>query len=576
MPHCNPSLHRAAAALALIALSTAALSLLLGVPVYGRQFAYDSGFAIVSLAGFDVELRQGFWWPRWLHESNFGLGGPTFYFYPPLAYWAAAAVGRVADVPVPTALAAAMALWRALALATAFLWLRMHHSRGPALVGAALATLFPYSSLANPWFRFAYAEVAAAALVPLLLLAIDRDVGGKARLPPAVALAFAALAVTHLPTTLLAAVFGPLYAWSLGGWRLVVRTVAAGAAAAALAGAFLVPTWALLPEANPGSLYAFVSENIRPLFLELPSTENRGLIGQYAAFVAAVFGAAWLLRGRWRSLPFRAPGHARATLLLFVATAIAVTPLGWPLWMPGSPLRAVQFSWRAMSFMGPAFGAIAALALAAAAPPRRAVLVGLVCLMPFAFLWANVRFGDPNWPRFLPAEEHVAWARAEPWSHPGEHWPAAAGWLDTELGPRAGRSWPPKSSRELPAEPLWRHPPPEPPEGARRIPGGWWMPRAGPEPFELPQFWFPSWGAVSAQGPVATGASPGTGFVQVLPGRQVEDLRVVVGRTRWEIIGWWLSGLGALVLVASALLARKPPLFRGSAAGARPVPEARN
>lgn len=579
MLHRNLSLHHVAVALALAVLATAALSPLLGVPVYGRHFAYDSGFAILSLAEFDAELRQGVWWPRWLHGGNYGLGSPAFYFYPPLAYWGAALVGRVADLSAPAALAVATALWRVLSVATAYLWLRGHHGRGPALAGAALAALFPYASLVNPWLRFGYAEVAAAALLPLLLLAIDRAAAapGVRRLP-AVSLAFAALALTHLPTALLAAVFGPLYAWGLGGWRSVVRTGVAGAMAAPLAGAFLVPVVALMPEANPGGLYDFISSVVRPLFLDLPIGEHRRLIGQHAAFVAAVFGVAWLLRGRWRSLPFRAPGHARAALLLFAGTAVAVTPLGWPLWMEGSPLRSVQFPWRAMCLMGPAFGAVAALALgAAAAPPRRALVAGVVCLLPFGLLWANVRFGDPNWPRFLPAAEREAWARAEPFSYPREHWTAgavAAGWLDMDLGPQAGRGWPPKSVKELPAEPLWRHPPPAPPEGARRIPGGWWVPRAGPEPFELPQFWFPSWRAVSAQGPVATRASPATGFIEVVPGQRVDDLRVVVGTTRWETLGWWLSALGALALALCALL--PSPSLKRSARGALSTPGARN
>ncbi len=272
----SPGLNQAAAVLALLALATATLSVLLGVPVYGRQFAYDSGFAIVSVAEFDAELRRGIWWPRWLHGGNFGLGSPTFYFYPPLAFWAAAAVGRAAELPAPAALAVATALWRALALATAFLWLRRHHDRGSALAGAALAALFPYASLVNPWLRFGYAEVAAAALVPLLLLAIDRAAAARgARSLPAVALAFAALALTHLPTAVMAAVFGLLYAWGAGGWRSAVRTAAGGALALALAGAFLVPVLALTPEANPGGLYLYIEEVARPLFLDLPTAQSR-------------------------------------------------------------------------------------------------------------------------------------------------------------------------------------------------------------------------------------------------------------------------------------------------------------
>ena len=40
-----------------------------------------------------------------------------------------------------------------------------------ALCGAAFAALLPYAALVNPWIRFAYAETAAAALLPALSLA---------------------------------------------------------------------------------------------------------------------------------------------------------------------------------------------------------------------------------------------------------------------------------------------------------------------------------------------------------------------------------------------------------------------
>jgi hypothetical protein len=559
MPLLRPSVSSVASVLVVLFLATAALSPLLGVPVFGTQFAYDSGFAIVSLGEFARELREGTLWPRWLYGGNFGLGSPTFYFYPPLPYWLAAGIGEAGGLNAPASLAWAVAFWRLLALGTTWLWLRATHGPGPALAGAALAALFPYASVVNPWFRFAYAEVAAAALLPLLLLATDRAAATRGlRGVAGMALAYAALAITHLPTTILAVPFGLLYAFGRGGPGLVVRSGLGGAIGAALAGAFLVPALGLIDAAYPAGLYAFVGWP-RPLFAEIPWDEKRYLLPIWMAWILGVAALAWLWRDRIRALRWREAGPGQAALLLFAAAALATTPLAWPIWMPGSPLYSVQFPWRTLLFMGPALGALAALALAQAVPPRRALLAGVVFLAPFLLLAANILFGNPAWPRLLPSADHEAWARAHTSSYPAEHWPAAAveaGWLDKELGPHSGRGWPVSRVQDLPAEPLWRHPLPVLPEGARRIPGGWLIPDAGPEPFALPQLWFPSWSAASAEGPVELRASPATGFVEVRPdGRRLRDLRVTVTQTAAERLGWQVSAVGAVLLLGVALVA---------------------
>ncbi len=559
----TPSLAAVTALLVLAVLATAALSPILGVPVKGNLFAFDSDFAIVSLRAFANEIAAGEPWPRWLHDGNFGLGSATFYFYPPLAYWVAAAILIPTGLPAPAALTTAVAFWRVLSLLTCYAWLRGTHGRGVALAGAALAALFPYASVFNPWFRFGYAEVAAAALVPLLLLAIDRAAAARGATDPrgvaGIAFAYAALALTHLPATLLAAVFGVVYAAGRGGFGLALRCCAGGALGALLAGAFLVPAFALLPDANPGGLYEFIAWP-RPLFLDLPWGEWRHLATLYAAWLGAAAATAWLLRGRWRALPWRERGPARGALVLLLGTMLATTPLAMPIWMPGTPLASVQFPWRVLVLTGPAFGAVAALALSAAVPPRRALLAGFAFLTPFGLLWANIHFGNPNWPRLLPSDQHEAWALAHSSSYPDEHWPApavAAGWLDPARGPKAGLGWPPPSVHELPAEPLWRHRPPALPEGARRIPGGFLLPEAGPAPFQLPQLWFPGWTASSASGPVATRASPETGFVEVHPTGLVRELRVIVTPTLAEWIGWEASAAGVVILVTLLLLGRR-------------------
>ena len=49
-----------------------------------------SNYALTALSFMDAAWSAGRLWPRWVMESNFGLGGITFYTYPPLGYWAGA------------------------------------------------------------------------------------------------------------------------------------------------------------------------------------------------------------------------------------------------------------------------------------------------------------------------------------------------------------------------------------------------------------------------------------------------------------------------------------------------------
>ena len=204
--------------LTLLVIATAALTPLLGVPVYGRNFGHDANFALTALNFMESGIREGRWWPRWVMETNFGLGGITFYTYPPMGYWVAAGVRIVSGLPVADSMALTMALWRLVFLGGCFLWLRRHVPPAAALAAAALAALLPYPAMVNPWIRFSYAEVAGAAMLPFLLLAIERAAESRdGRGIPGLAVVFGALAMTHLPSCALVAHIAPIYGWAYGG-----------------------------------------------------------------------------------------------------------------------------------------------------------------------------------------------------------------------------------------------------------------------------------------------------------------------------------------------------------------------
>jgi hypothetical protein len=533
----------------------AAGSAILGVPVAGTYLGRDADFAIMAVQMLSASWASGDLWPRWLMDATFGLGGTTFYSYPPLAYWAAAATMAVTDLSAPTSLGLAIAAWRMLAVVTGYLWLRRHVSPATALSAAVLGALLPHASLVNPWMRFAYSETAAIALLPLLLLALERLAEGRqAKGIPAVALAYAALALTNLPICTLAAHLGPLYAWAYGGRLAALRSLIGGAAGAALAAAFLLPAFGLLRHSNAAELF---NPSWRDNLLVF-TTPNGWLALIWGSMLLAFGLGLWLLRaaapgaGRsWRTTP----GLLRALATLLLAAFALATVLTLPLWLTMPQLTAVEHPWRTTAFLSPAVSGLTALALSARLRhgrpghgmlPRGALLtIALtLALLPPAFLAGLVAFGNPDWPRFLPAEQRLAFTRVYSGAYSGEHIPAeaaAAGWEAVIAGE---------------PEPFLR---PVPPPGTQRLQDGFLVPEAN-GPFTLPQFFFPAWSAQDALGPMPLRASP-EGFLEVAVDRPVRDLQVRIYPTVWERTGWAISFATAtalmLLLVTKRLVLRR-------------------
>lgn len=535
--------------LALLVVATAALSPLLGVPVHGRNFGHDSNYALTALSFMDAGWSAGRFWPRWVMESNFGLGGMTFYTYPPFGYWAGAALRRLTGLDIPGTLSLAVMLWRLVFLLGCFLWLRRHVAPGAALAAAALAALLPYPAVVNPWIRFAYAEVAGAAILPFLLLALERVAEYRdGRGLPALALAFAALAMTHLPTCALVAHLAPLYAWAYAGPRAALWVLGGGGAGAGLAACFVLPAMGLLRDANFEGLDDGTWEG--SLFLYGLPQGDSGWI-QFLAIIwsAAALAGLGTLAFRHLGGPAARGPLARAVLVLLAVSAALMTVLTLPLWILLPQLRSIEFPWRATTVLTLPLAAMAALALAGGRPAaRRLVLgLGLACaVFAPAYLWARVAFGHPDWPRFLPAAERLARAVDSPRGVSSEHLPAWA----RENGWRV--KWDGTETAPAPDP----HPRPALPPGTRRLSAGFLVPEAS-APLLLPQFWFPAWVAEDGKGePVAV--RPGKdGFLEVAVDRPVRDLRVHIGVTPWEWAGWAITGISAAGLLGFGLWRRR-------------------
>ena len=283
---------------------------------------------------FTALLRQGEWWPRWLPWSHDGLGAPVFYFYGPVPFWIAGVLGLVGFETWPSLIGCAgVALVSSGVAAYTFL---EGHSRRP-LAGAIFYMAAPYHLL-DFARRGALAEFTAIALLPLVMLGIRRAVSGR---PVILALAYATLIMTHLPTALLASLFLlPLGLATTRGWhRPALIQVGIGLTLGlGLAAAYLLPAILLQPFTAIETMHGarlLNPANWGPTTLWRGSIPGLLFLGAIALAHAGVALVALL--------------HDRDPRALFVlAMAALALGLAAPFWLL-PPLDRVQFPWRVLS-----------------------------------------------------------------------------------------------------------------------------------------------------------------------------------------------------------------------------------
>jgi len=75
-----------------LAIFVVALTIMTPALVWGPG-ATDSGiYNFIWTRQFGEAMASGQFYPRWLPDSFEGLGSPTFYFYPPFAFWVSGAL----------------------------------------------------------------------------------------------------------------------------------------------------------------------------------------------------------------------------------------------------------------------------------------------------------------------------------------------------------------------------------------------------------------------------------------------------------------------------------------------------
>jgi hypothetical protein len=360
---------------------------------FGNISGHDFIFHVESWMDVAGQWHEGILFPRWAEWANWGFGEPRFVFYPPLSWLAGAAIGSL----MPWRMAPGAYIWLALIVAGMSMWrLSREWLGGPyANFAAVLYAINPYQ-LVIVYYRSAFGELLTAAVLPLLIWAAVRVIGGDRRRIPIFALTFAGVWLANAPAAVIATyslavviVVGCLLRRSL---RPLLSIAGASVAGMGLAAFYVVPaTWEqklvqiaqivsqdLVPSAN----FLFTDAN-EPDFVAFNRKVSWVAVGLIVATLTAALAT---LKKRRKS----AGAWWTVAALAIISTGMMLPPSLW-LWRELPKLWFIQFPWRWLDVVGLAFAFFVALLIAnlpnrAAAWAAAAVILVGICAAGIAMV----------------------------------------------------------------------------------------------------------------------------------------------------------------------------------------------
>jgi hypothetical protein len=358
---------------------------LLSLPVVLFGFPYpthDARTHDVWYTAFSAQFWAGEWYPRWLQNLDGGLGGPTFYFYPPVAYFATALLqplyASASQVWHVMGLSAAIAL--ILSGVFAYLWLRPIAGERPAAVAAMLYMAMPYHFATDLHIRGAFGEFWAFVWMPLILLFVDRALRRERFAAVGLAISYALLIMTHLPTTLIFSIIPPLWVWYIADrgdrMRALVRVGAPMALGIGLSAIYLMPA---MLEQSPVSMQAMRTGDYyyaKAFFFPDPALESKFSVARdwftrrlfLLTLTTFIVGAYAFVLAR-RSTDASRKRQATFWVVLAAFTVAMMFRIGQPLYIAIPQLQLIQFPWRFNAVLALSVAALISMGLSAISRP---------------------------------------------------------------------------------------------------------------------------------------------------------------------------------------------------------------
>ncbi len=577
------------AAVGVLALA-AAFPLLAEPGLLNTRGGGDSPFLLQRVQQLETALRDGHFPVRWMRDANYGYGYPFFNFYAPLSIYITA-VFRFMGFSYVGAIKAAQVAGFVVAAGGMFgLARRWFKSKWVGMVTAVAYTFAPFH-MVNVYVRGdSLAEFWAMAWYPWLLLAADGVIGaeqaapGKGRAVAGLALAYAALVLSHNISALIFSPFLLLYIllkWSRvkgQGPRATFRFASANflPLAMALLLGLALAAWFFVPALGEQSLaqlgpvtegYFHYSNHFRGadlvqggFFFDYDVAGGRAFRMGLVQAATAVLGLVILIaKTRGKRSPAPLLLHSSAPLLFTILTLLVatfmITPLSRSLWDHLPLLPFTQFPWRFLSVQ--AFAAALAAGGLALLPPRRVVAPLVVALLAASGLGALRPDHLPLTDADVTAEKLAQYE----WFTGNIGTTVSAEYLPPTVTPRPYTSqWLNRGQRhevralvgELAGSELVRF------STTQQV---WRVTAVAPSTVQFTTLHWPGWGAQVDGAAVAIRPSPGSGLIalDLPPGNHTVTLRLA--RTPLRLAAEGVS-LGALALVLGLLWRGKRPLWR--------------
>jgi hypothetical protein len=363
-----------------IILPLAALIAILPLILRGCSCGHDFDFHILNWFEAAHQFTHGNLHPRWAYTLAFNAGEPRFIFYPPVSW----TIGAILGLIMPWTWTPIAYTWLALTAAGFSLYYvaKTFASQNAALLAATFYIVNPYT-LYTAYERTAYAELLAAAWIPLILHAILR----KEISIPRIAIPVALLWLTNAPAAVMSCYTlalltlirianpgAPSFASSAKGGvsresatsaQIALKTAAGTALGLALAAFYILPAayerryvqiaMAILPGITPQDNF---------LFHHLGNPDHDGVL-RTASIVATVLIVLAVITLTINFIQ-RKETHRSILISLSILTAaiaLLLTPPSAPIWHYLPELRFLQFPWRLLAVLAPTLSLAIALAL---------------------------------------------------------------------------------------------------------------------------------------------------------------------------------------------------------------------
>jgi hypothetical protein len=343
---------------------------------HGCSCGHDFDFHLINWFEAAHQFTHGTLRPHWAFTPAWNAGEPRFVFYPPLSW----TIGAILGLLLPWTWTPIAYTWLALTIAGLACF---HAARTFAPPNAALLAAIIY--IANPYTlytaleRTAYAELLAAAWIPLLLRGILRD---RVTIP-GIAVPVALLWLTNAPAAVMSCyalalltVVRLTLSRSEPRARIAINTLAGTAIGLGLAAFYIVPAayersyvqirYAILPGLRPWDNFLF-NHTTDPEHDAVLRTASIVAILLIALTAAALFFARSNQNSSSRDisyLPYSTVARLRLRLAILALTvALMLTPLSSLLWRYLPELRFLQFPWRLTAILAAIFALALSLAL---------------------------------------------------------------------------------------------------------------------------------------------------------------------------------------------------------------------